>query len=72
MSRRRLQIATALLGTVPVVTGLVVMMGLSEPLYAALNMQRDATLDSNLRFFGGIWLDLRLCVWRCFVGHWTL
>jgi hypothetical protein len=63
MSLRRLQIATALLGAVPVLTGLIGMLGLSDPLYATLNLPRDATLDSNMRFFGGVWLGLGLSVW---------
>lgn len=63
MSRRALQVATAVLGAVPVITGVVGMMGLSDPLYAGLNLPTDATLDSNMRFFGGVWLGLGLCVW---------
>jgi len=63
MSRRALQVTTALLGAVPVITGVVGMMGLGDPLYAGLNLPRDATLDSNMRFFGGVWLGLGLCVW---------
>jgi hypothetical protein len=63
MSVRRLQIATALLGAVPVTTGLISMLGLSDPLYAALNLPHDATLDSNMRFFGGVWLGLGLSAW---------
>ncbi len=63
MSLRQLQITTALLGAVPVLTGLISMMGLSDPLYAALNLPQDATLDSNMRFFGGVWLGLGLSVW---------
>lgn len=63
MSRRALQVTTALLGAVPVITGVVGMMGLSDPLYAGLNLPQDATLDSNMRFFGGVWLGLGLCVW---------
>jgi len=63
MSRRALRVATALLGAVPVITGVVGMMGLSDPLYAGLNLPTDATLDSNMRFFGGVWLGLGLCVW---------
>jgi len=63
MSRRALQVTTALLGAVPVITGVVGMMGLGDPLYAGLNLPTDATLDSNMRFFGGVWLGLGLCVW---------
>ena len=63
MSKRHLQIATALLGAVPVITGLVGMLGLSDPLYAGLRLPQDATLDSNMRFFGGVWLGLGLSVW---------
>lgn len=63
MSLRQLQITTTLLGAVPVLTGLISMMGLSDPLYATLNLPRDATLDSNMRFLGGVWLGLGLSVW---------
>lgn len=63
MSLRQLQITTALLGAVPVATGVVTMLGLSDPLYAALALPRDATLDSNMRFLGGVWLGLGLSVW---------
>ena len=63
MSKRVLQITTALLGAVPVLTGVITMMGLSDPLYAGLLLPQDATLDSNLRFFGGVWLGLGLSVW---------
>jgi hypothetical protein len=58
MSRRPLQIATAILACVPTLTGLLAMTGLDDPLYRALQLPRDATLDSNLRFYGGVWLGL--------------
>jgi Domain of unknown function (DUF4345) len=60
MSKRNLQIATAILALVPLVTGLVGLTGLSDPLYAALNLPHDATLDSNLRFYSGVWLGVGL------------
>ena len=55
MSRRNLQIVTALLGLVPVITGVLTMMGVDDPLYASMHLPRDVTLDSNLRFFGAIY-----------------
>ena len=63
MSLRHLQIATAILGAVPVFTGLIGMLGVNDPLYAALHLPHDATLDSNMRFFSGVWLGLGLSVW---------
>ncbi|WOJ91762.1 DUF4345 domain-containing protein (plasmid) [Methylocapsa polymorpha] len=62
MTKRLLQGATLVLGLVPTLTGLVGLMGLDDPLYAAANLPRDATLDSNLRFYGGVWLGLGLAV----------
>jgi len=60
MQRRPLQIATAILACVPTLTGLLALTGLDDPLYRALALPRDATLDSNLRFYGGVWLGLGL------------
>ncbi|QTN26690.1 DUF4345 domain-containing protein [Rhodoferax sp. AJA081-3] len=63
MNKRTLQIVSALMGTVPVITGLVQMMGIHDPLYASLNLPADATLDSNMRFLAGVWLGLGLASW---------
>lgn len=60
MNKRPLQIVSALLGIVPVATGLVQLMGVHDPLYASLHLPADATLDSNMRFLAGIWLGLGL------------
>ena len=60
MSKRKLQVATAILAAVPVLTGLLAMTGLDDPLYASAHLPRDATLDSNLRFYAGVWLGLGL------------
>jgi hypothetical protein len=51
----------AVLGAIPVLTGIVTMFGLSDPIYASAGLPANALLDSNLRFFGGVWLGL---VWR--------
>ena len=56
MSRFPLQIASGLLGVIPVVTGVLTMMGLADPIYAAAGLPAHALLDSNLRFLGGLWL----------------
>jgi len=64
MRKRPLQIATAILACVPTLTGLLAMTGLDDPLYRALQLPPDATLDSNLRFYGGVWLGVGLAaVW---------
>lgn len=60
MNRRPLQIATAILACVPTITGLSGLTGLDDPLYRALQLPRDATLDSNLRFYSGVWFGLGL------------
>ena len=58
MSKRGLQIATAVLGAIPVLTAIITMFGLNDPIYASANIPPTALLDSNLRFFGGLWLGL--------------
>ena len=62
MNKRSLQIVTALLGAIPVLTGIIGMFGLSDPLYASAGIPANAALDSNLRFFGGVWLGLGLAL----------
>jgi len=62
VSRRTLQITSGLLGVIPVVTGALTMMGLADPIYAAAGLPAHALLDSNLRFFGGLWLVLGLAL----------
>lgn len=63
MSRRNLQIAMAILGAIPVLTGIISMLGLSDPLYASAGIPANALLDSNLRFFAGVWLGLGLALY---------
>ncbi len=62
MGRRVLQAATALLGVIPVVTGVLTMMGLDDPIYREAGLPAHALLDSNLRFFGGLWLAAGLAM----------
>lgn len=58
MTKKPLQWATAVLALVPTLTGAIGLLGLDDPLYAAAHLTRDATLDSNLRFYSGVWLGL--------------
>jgi hypothetical protein len=62
MSRLLLQICTAVLALVPIVTGIISMRGMRDPLYRPLQLPGSPVLDSNLRFFGGVWLGLGLAL----------
>ncbi len=62
MNKRPLQILTAILGMVPILTGIIGLFGLSDPIYASAGLPANALLDSNLRFLSGVWLGLGLTV----------
>ena len=49
-----------MLALIPILTGAITMMGVHDPLYAALDLPGNPLLDSNLRFLGGVWLGLGL------------
>lgn len=61
-SLRQLQLLTTLLAFVPIVTGLLTLLGVHDPLYRDLDLPPEPLLDSNLRFFGGVWLGLGVAV----------
>jgi predicted membrane channel-forming protein YqfA (hemolysin III family) len=63
VNKRPLQIATGLLGAIPVITGIITMLGVFDPIYASAGVPPNALLDSNLRFFGGVWLGLGLAIY---------
>src|ERR1700730_759687 len=63
MSKRSLQIACAVLAAIPVVTGILGMSGISDPLYASAGLPPNVLLDSNLRFFGGVWFGLGVAMY---------
>ena len=63
MSKRSLQIATAVLAAIPVLTGIIGMSGVSDPVYASPSLPTNILLDSNLRFFSGVWLGLGLALY---------
>ena len=63
MNKRRLQIAMAVLGIIPIATGIVGLFGLSDPIFANSGIPANAILDSNLRFFAGVWLGLGIALY---------
>jgi predicted membrane channel-forming protein YqfA (hemolysin III family) len=63
MKKRPLQITMAVLCAIPVVTGIVGMFGVNDPLYSSAGLPANALVDSNLRFFGGLWLGLGLAMY---------
>jgi hypothetical protein len=62
VNKRPLQVTTAVLGLVPVITGVITLLGIHDPIYASAGLPASALLDSNLRFFGGVWLGLGLAI----------
>lgn len=62
MQRRTLQVFLIILGLVPVITGILGMLGVDDPLYAALGLPRNPLLDSNMRFYSGVWVVLGIAV----------
>jgi Domain of unknown function (DUF4345) len=57
-SYRAFQAIMAVLAIIPLVTGVLAMMGLSNPEYKGAGFPMHIVLDSNLRFFGGVWFGL--------------
>jgi hypothetical protein len=60
MSKRWLQISMGVLGVIPLATGVVGLLGLRDPLYVHFGVIPNVVLDSNLRFFSGVWLGVGL------------
>jgi hypothetical protein len=60
MSKTSLQILTAILGLVPILTGIIGLFGLADPLYASAGIPVVPVLDSNLRFFAGVGLGIAI------------
>lgn len=62
MSRFPLQVCTVVLSIIPIVTGVVTLLGIRDPIYRPLGLPAAPILDSNLRFFGGVWLGVGLAM----------
>jgi hypothetical protein len=63
MNKFTLQIIMGLVGIVPVATGLLGMMGVNNPEYVAAGVPPIVLLDTNLRFFSGVWVGLGLALY---------
>ncbi len=57
---RIFQTIMAILAIIPLATGLLTLMGLSNPEYKNAGFPMHLVLDSNLRFYGGVWFGLGL------------
>lgn len=59
MTRRALQVVTAILGLLTIVlAAMQFALGADSPVYASLDLPEAPVLDSNLRFFAGMGLGL--------------
>ena len=63
MSKLTLQIVMGLLGIIPVATGLLGLLGVEDPFYTAAGVPPIVLLDTNLRFYSGVWLGLGLALY---------
>jgi hypothetical protein len=62
MNKRNLQIISIILACVPVITGLIGLLGIKDPIYGEASNGNNILLDSNLRFFSGVWLGLGIAL----------
>jgi hypothetical protein len=62
MSKTGLQVTTAILGLIPIATGIIGLFGLADPLYVSAGVPVVPVLDSNLRFFAGVWVGLGIAM----------
>lgn len=62
MTKKLLQIVTSILALIPILTGLLGLLGAADPLYEGYIRPNSVFLDSNLRFFSGVWLGLGIAL----------
>jgi hypothetical protein len=62
MNKKNLQIITFILALVPTLTALIGLTGINDPIYGELSKPNNILLDSNLRFFSGVWLGLGIAL----------
>ena len=52
-----------MLALIPVVSGALALMGVYDPIYLKDKLPAAPMLDSNLRFYAGIWVALGIAMW---------
>jgi hypothetical protein len=67
-SRKFLQVALAVSALAPLLTGLLGMAGIDNPLYQPPEKPVGILLDSNLRFLNGISVGIGLCTFMIIPG----
>jgi hypothetical protein len=60
--RRALQLCLILVALVILVTGVLGLLGVLNPLYGTVQLPLDPLLDTNLRFYSGLWLVIGLAI----------
>ena len=63
MSLRAFQYTMGFLAAIPFVSGILGMLGVDDPLYQMIQITPEPLLDSNLRFFAGIWVAMGIAMW---------
>jgi len=58
MNKKKLQIISVILALIPTITGFIGLTGINDPIYEKISKPNNILLDSNLRFFSGVWLGL--------------
>lgn len=62
LSKKLLQIMMCLLALAPLLTGILGLLGVHNPIYPSLNDSNQVLLDSNLRFLNGISVGIGVAV----------
>ena len=60
--RKALQACLVIVALVVMITGVLGMLGLRNPLYGSVQLPHEPLLDTNLRFYSGLWLAVGLTI----------
>jgi hypothetical protein len=60
--RSALQVCLILAALIVMLTGVLGMLGVLNPLYASILLPHEPLLDTNLRFYSGLWLVIGIAI----------